>query len=533
MTKSLGWRTAILAALVLVSLVYLTPSLTDELPPWWSGVLPKDKIHLGLDLQGGVYLILEVDVEKAVESNLERVVEDLKQDLRKNKLRYGDLKRSGTQGILVTLLREEDGKSLRETVESRYLDFKIQGETKTDKGILYTLGLIPNARNQIKKLAADQALETIRNRVDQFGVSEPDIRPQAGQRILIQLPGVKDPKRAIDLIGKTALLEFKLVDEENSLDEALKGNVPPGSEILYQSAVDRKTGQKKQAPFLLKRRTLLTGEYITDARVQIDSQYGEPYVSLSFDSRGARIFERVTGENIEKRLAIILDGNVYSAPVIRDRIPGGKAQITGSFSMEEAKDLAIVLRAGALPAPVKVLEERTVGPSLGKDSVDQGLTSIIVGGLLVLIMVLIYYRLSGLIADFALLLNIPFIMACLAAFGATLTLPGFAGLILTIGMSVDANVLVYERIKEEMRLGKTVRAAIEAGFSRAWITIVDSNVTTLIAALVLMQFGTGPVRGFGITLTIGLLSNIYTAVFVTRIIFDYLYVQKRWKTISI
>jgi preprotein translocase subunit SecD len=532
-TKSLSWRTAVLVALVLVSLVYLTPSLTDELPPWWSGVLPKDKIHLGLDLQGGVYLILEVQVEKAVESNLERVVEDLKQDLRKNKVRYGDLKPSGTQGILVTLLREEDGKSLRETVESRYLDFKIQGETKSDKGIAYTLALSPNARSQIMKLAADQALETIRNRVDQFGVSEPDIRPQAGHRILIQLPGVKDPKRAIDLIGKTALLEFKLLDEENSLEDALKGNVPSGSEILYQSAMDRKTAQKKQVPYLLKRRAVLTGEYITDARVQIDSQYGEPYVSLSFDSRGARIFERVTGENIDKRLAIILDGNVYSAPVIRDRISGGKAQITGSFAMDEAKDLAIVLRAGALPAPVKVLEERTVGPSLGKDSVDQGLTSMIVGGLLVLIMVAIYYRMSGLIADFALLLNLPFIMASLAAFGATLTLPGFAGLILTIGMSVDANVLVYERIKEELRLGKTVRAAIEAGFSRAWVTIVDSNVTTLIAALVLMQFGTGPVRGFGITLTIGLISNIYTAVFVSRIIFDYLYVQKRWKTISI
>jgi preprotein translocase subunit SecD len=532
-TKSIGWRTATLVALLLVSLVYLTPSLTDELPPWWSGVLPKDKIHMGLDLQGGVHLVLEVEAVKAVESHLERVVEDLKQELRKNKVRYGEIKRTGTEGILITLLREEDGKILKDTLEKNFLDFKIQPETKSEKGVLLPIALNPSAKNQIMKLAGDQALETIRNRVDQFGVSEPDIRPQTNQRILVQLPGIKDPKRAIELIGKTALLEFKLVDEENSLEDALKGNVAAGSEILYQSATDRKTGQKKQVPFLLKRRTLITGESITDARVSIDSQYGEPYVSLSFDSRGARLFERITGENIEKRLAIILDGNVYSAPVIRDRIPGGKAQITGSFAMDEAKDLAIVLRAGALPAPVKILEERTVGPSLGKDSVDQGFTSMIVGGVLVLIMVALYYRLSGLIANFALLLNIPFLMAGLAAFGATLTLPGIAGIILTIGMSVDANVLIYERIREEMRLGKTVRAAMEAGFSRATVTIMDSNITTLIAALVLFQFGTGPIKGFAVTLTIGLISNVYTAVYVTRIIFDYLYVLKRWKTISI
>ena len=519
--------------LILASFIYLVPSLTSELPPWWSSILPQDKIHMGLDLQGGVHLILEVEAEKAVESHLERVVEDLKQDLRKNKVKYADLRRNGTSSISLTLLKEEPGKAVTDLIGSKYPDFKVETPVSSDKGNVYNLSLSSNAKNQTMRLAADQALETIRNRVDQFGVSEPDIRPQPNNRILIQLPGIKDPNRAKDLIGKTALLEFKLVDEENNVEEALKGNVPPGSEILQQNVVDRKSGQKKQAPYLLKKRTLITGEYITDARVAIDSQYGEPYVSLSFDTRGARIFERITGDNIGKRLAIVLDGNVYSAPVIRDRIGGGRAQITGSFTMDEAKDLAIVLRAGALPAPVKVLEERTVGPSLGKDSVDQGFKSMVIGGIIVLLMVVFYYRLSGLVADFALLLNIPFILAALAAFGATLTLPGFAGIILTIGMAVDANVLVYERIKEELRLGKPVRGAIEAGFGRAWVTILDSNITTLIAALVLMQFGTGPVRGFGITLTIGLISNIYTAVFVTRIIFDYLYVHKRWKTISI
>jgi len=531
--KSIGWRAGIVVVLLLVSFVYLTPSLTGELPPWWFGFLPKEKIHLGLDLQGGVHLILEVEAEKAVESHLERVTEDLKQDLRKNRLRYAELKRNGTSEILLTLLREEDVKTFNDGVGPNYADFKVETAPQSEKGFQVRMVLSAGARTQIMKLAADQALETIRNRVDQFGVSEPDIRPQADHRILVQLPGIKDPERAKELIGKTALLEFKLVDEENNLEEALKGNVPPGSEILYQSAVDRKTGQKRQVPYLLKRRTLITGEYITDARVQIDSQYGEPYVSLSFDNRGARLFERITGENIDKRLAIVLDGNVNSAPVIRDRIPGGKAQITGSFTMDEAKDLAIVLRAGALPAPVKILEERTVGPSLGKDSIDQGFNSMLVGGIIVLIMVALYYRLSGLIACMALLLNIPFILAGLAAFGATLTLPGIAGIILTIGMSVDANVLIYERIREEMRLGKPVRAAMEAGFARAMVTILDSNITTLIAALVLFQFGTGPIKGFAVTLTIGLVSNIYTAVYVVRIVFDYLYVQKRWKKISI
>lgn len=533
MSKNIGLRIAVLAALMLASLIYLVPSMSSDLPSWWSGILPQEKIHLGLDLQGGVHLTLQVEAERAVESHIERVTEDLRQDLRKNKIRYADLKRTGTAGIELILLREEDGKAFTDQVAPNYQDFRIHSPVKSDKGILYAMAMTDGAKSQIMRLASDQALETIRNRIDQFGVSEPDIRPQAENRILVQLPGVKEPERAKELIGRTALLEFKLVDEENSLEDAMRGNVPPGSEILHQSVVDRKSDQRRQAPFLLKRRTLLTGEYITDARVAIDSQYSEPYVSLSFDSRGARLFERITGDNVGKRLAIVLDGNVYSAPVIRDKIGGGRAQITGSFSMEEAKDLAIVLRAGALPAPVKVIEERTVGPSLGRDSIDQGFRSMLVGGIIVLVLVAFYYNLSGLIAALALILNVPFIMAGLAAFGATLTLPGIAGIILTIGMAVDANVLVYERIKEELRFGKPARGAVEAGYARAMVTILDSNITTLIAALVLFQFGTGPVKGFAVTLTIGLVSNIYTAVFVTRIVFDYLYVQKRWKTIRI
>jgi preprotein translocase subunit SecD len=531
--KKLGLRAGIGAAILLIAFVYLVPTLSKELPPWWSTFLPKERIRLGLDLQGGVHLVLEVEAKKAVESHLERVVEDLKHDFRKNKLRYADIKRKGIEGVELILMRGEDQKTLEDLIKNNHPDFKIEAGVAGEKGTGFNLVMSAQATNHLIKLASEQALETIRNRVDQFGVAEPDIRPQPNQRMLIQLPGVKDPKRAIDLIGKTALLEFKLLDEENSVDEALKGNVPPGSEILYQSALDRKTGRKVNAPYLLKKRAPITGESITDARVQLDSQFGEPYVSLSFDARGARTFERITGENVGKRLAIVLDNTVYSAPVIQDKISGGKAQITGHFTMDEAKDLAIVLRAGALPAPVKILEERTVGPSLGKDSIDQGFKSMIIGSIIVLILVVFYYRLSGIIADLALLLNIPIIMGGLALFGATLTLPGIAGLILTIGMSVDANVLVYERIREELRLGKPARAAMEAGFARALVTILDSNITTAIAALVLWQFGTGPVRGFAVTLIIGLVSNVITAVFMARMAFDYLYVVKKWKKISI
>jgi len=529
--KSLSWRAGIAAALIIVAFVYLVPSITPQLPAWWSGFLPKDKINLGLDLQGGVHLILEVEVKKAAESYLERVVEDLKPDLRKNKIKVMDLKRRGIDGIDLTLVPDQETKDLENLVSAAYPGFKLQPGVKDAQGKSYLLSLTEQERTQIYKMASDQALETIRNRVDQFGVTEPDIRPQAGYRLLIQLPGVKDPQRAIDLIGKTARLEFKLVDEENNIDEALKGTLPTGDEILYEATVDRKTGRKTSIPYLLKKRATLTGDSITDARVQID-QMGEPYVSLSFDSRGARAFERITGDNVGKRLAIVLDDKVYSAPVIRDKISGGKAQITGAFSMDDAKDLAIVLRAGALPAPVKILEERTVGPSLGQDSISQGLKATLVGGLAVIVFMAVYYGLSGLIADVAVLLNVFFIMAGLAALNATLTLPGIAGIILTIGMAVDANVLIFERIREELRLGKKM-AAIEAGFSRAMVTIIDSNLTTLITALVLFQFGTGTVKGFAITLTIGLLANFYTGVILTRVVFDYLYVQKRWPRISI
>ena len=364
-------------------------------------------------------------------------------------------------------------------------------------------------------------------------MAEPDIRRQGENRILIQLPGIRDTQRAVDLIGKTALLEFKLVDDTHSVDAAVKGTIPPGDELLYKTEENPQTGRTTKTPFLIKKRSLLTGASLTDARVHIDSRFNEPYVSIDFDKKGARIFERITADNVNKRLAIVLDNNVYSAPVIQEKISGGQARITGRFTTDEARDLAIVLRAGALPAPVKVLEERTVGPSLGADSIRKGLISMLIGGIVVIGFMVIYYKMAGLIADIALFLNILLIAAGLAGFGATLTLPGMAAIILTIGMAVDANVIIFERIREEMALGRTTRAAVDAGYDRATLTILDANVTTLIAAVVLFQFGTGPVKGFAVALSLGVVASMFTALIVSRLIFDYILMHSKAKTLSI
>jgi len=347
------------------------------------------------------------------------------------------------------------------------------------------------------------------------------------------LPGIKDTQRAKDLIGKTALLEFKLVDETHDVDAAVKGTVPAGTELLYEVREDPQTRRVTRTPFLLFKRALLNGSYLTDAKVQIDSQYNEPYVSIKFDKKGAQIFEKVSEENVKKRLAIVLDQNIYSAPVIQEKISGGEARITGRFTTEEARDLAIVLRAGALPAPVTILEERTVGPSLGTDSIQQGLLAGVVAGILTVLFVTLYYKASGLIADVALILNILLIAGGLAAFQATLTLPGIAGIVLTFGMAVDANVLIFERIREEVRNGKTPRAAVDAGFDLATLTILDSNITTLIAALVLFQFGTGPIKGFAVTLSLGVLASVFTSLVVCRLIFDYFLINRKITRLSI
>jgi len=512
---------------IIGALIYILPTIK---PTWW----PHKTINLGLDLQGGMHLVLEVDTEKAVESTIERIAQEIRSFLRKKRIRYIGMDRVDGTKISVKLRDQENIEKFDALFDEEFEGLRILSRSTEDEILTILMDLPDRETEHIKKLASDQALETIRNRIDQFGVSEPDIRRQGEKRILIQLPGIKDRQRAKDLIGKTALLEFKLVDESLNPRDALEGNTPPGSEILYQDIEDPETKEVTgKKPWLIKKRTMLTGAHLTDARVQIDSQYNEPYVSIDFDKKGARIFARITGENVNKRLAIVLDQTVYSAPVIQEKISGGAARITGNFTTEEARDLAIVLRAGALPAPVNILEERSVGPSLGADSIRKGLISMCIGGILVVLFMLFYYKGSGLIADIALILNIILIASGLAGFQATLTLPGIAGIILTIGMAVDANVLIFERIREEMKLGKTPRAAVDAGYSKATLTILDANVTTLIAALVLFQFGTGPVKGFAVTLSLGVLASLFTALILTRLVFDYFLIKPKIKRLSI
>ena len=533
MIKSLKIRIAITAVICLVALYFLLPTLIPQFPTPWNEYFPKDKIHLGLDLQGGMHLVLEVDTEKALESMMERNVNDLKESLMENKVRFRNVEKS--KGATISLqLTESAGKTaLDKILSDQYPDLETDSSSLSVKAQIVHIKIKDKRAVELKKLTVEHSLETIRNRVDQFGIAEPEIIPEGDNRILIQLPGIKDPERAKNLIGKTALLEFKIVDDEHSLEDALRGNVPEEDIIAYGLRADRSTGEKGSAPYLLKNKSLLTGASLETAKVQISNRFGEPTVSLKFNSQGATDFERITGENVRKRLAIVLDGVVHSAPVIQERISGGQAQITGTFTMDEARDLAIVLRAGALPAPVNILEERTVGPSLGSDSIRQGIMATLIGSLLVILFMIIYYRLSGTIADLALIVNIVLVLGILAAFKATLTLPGIAGLLLTVGMAVDANVLIFERIREELRTGKTIRLSLDTGYKRAFITIIDTHVTGIVSAIFLIIFGTGPIKGFAVTLIIGLLASLFTAVFVTRVIFDYFIGNFNIKKLSI
>ncbi len=533
MFKSLKLRGAITLIVCLGSLYFLVPTFISDIPSPWDKYMFKEKIHLGLDLQGGMHLVLEIDTDKALEAMIERTSSDLKESLMDSKVRFRNLEKANNAKLTMELTDSDGKSSLEKVLGDHYPDLEIESTTPRETGQLVTVKFNDKRAVELKKLTVEHSLETIRNRVDQFGISEPEIIPEGNNRILVQLPGIKDPERAKNLIGKTALLEFKLVDDENSLEEALRGNIPDGDVIAYGLRANRSTGERGSSPFLLKDRALLTGASLETAKVQIADRFGDVTVGLKFNSQGAVDFERITGENVRKRLAIVLDGVVHSAPVIQERISGGQAQITGNFTMEEARDLAIVLRAGALPAPVNILEERTVGPSLGSDSIRQGIMATLIGSLLVTLFMILYYRLSGAIADVALITNIFLVLAILAAFRATLTLPGIAGLLLTVGVAVDANILIFERIREELRTGKTIRIALDTGYNRAFITIVDTHITGIVAAAFLIMFGTGPIKGFAVTTIIGLLASLFTAVFVTRVIFDYITTNFNIKKLSI
>ena len=491
----------------------------------WSLYPPKQTLNLGLDLQGGIHLVLGVEVDKHVASQTDRAAEDLKAQLERKGIAVRRIAREGNATIAVELASPQAWNDLL-TVAGEFQRF----ERRNEEPAAGRLRLVMS-ETEIRRLHDDsvrQGLETIRNRVDQFGVAEPVITRQGAERILIQLPGVQDPTRAKALIGRTALLEFKLLDERTPVEEALKGSLPESSEVLYQRRVDKETKTERKVPYVVQKRTLLTGAELTRAEVQADpNSPGNWQVAIEFTSTGTRIFGEVTEQNVGRHLAIVLDGNVYSAPRINERIPGGRAVITGQFTVDEARDLAIVLRAGALPAPVTILEERTVGPSLGADSVRQGLIAITASAAVVFVFMLFYYRLSGLIADVALGLNLLILFAAMAAFGATLTLPGLAGIALTVGMAVDTNILIFERIREELRLGKTPRSAVDAGFTRALRTIIDTHLTVMVTAAILYNFGTGSVKGFAVSLFVGLAASLFTAYFFTRLLFDLAYVGRR------
>lgn len=521
----LTWRKILIVLVLGVALVYCLPTV---FPGWW----PHKTINLGLDLQGGMHLVLEVETEKAIKSTVERTIYEIKKELREEGITHSGIDRTSSNKIHAVIGSESDIEKFNEILTDKFGNLEVDSSDKSGGKTEMVLTLPEKESKDIRKMATEQALETIRNRIDEFGVNEPDIRIQGNNRILIQLPGIKDTSRAKNLIGRTAQLTFQLVDEEHSVQDALKGNPPVGDEILYQHKEDPATGKATKIPFLIKKRVLLDGSMLTDARVQFD-QFNQAQVGIEFNRKGARIFEKITGDNLNKRLAIVLDDKVYSAPTIQAEIAGGKAVITGRFTTPEARDLAIALRAGALPAPVKIIEERTVGPTLGADSIRQGLTSMVIGGAFVILFMVIYYRKAGLIADIALLANILLIGGGLAAFQATLTLPGIAGIILTIGMAVDANVIIYERIREEARAGKTVTSAVNSGFDRAALAILDANITTLIVAIILFQFGTGPVKGFAVTLSLGIISSLFTALILSKGIFEFILENRQVKQLSI
>ena len=459
-----------------------------------------------------MHLTLGVEVDKAVSNSLSLTGQELRAQASEKGITVLRSRLTPDNRLEFLLPRAEQRTELQELLSKDFPQLAVDSPTQVEGGGLrFTAAFTPAAKAKIEEMALDQAVRTIRNRIDQFGVAEPDIRKQADFRIQIQLPGLTDSKRAIQLVGQTAQLTFHLVRD----DVNPQGILPPGV-ALFPMVTVRPDGSTSESMIALDKEPLMTGEDVADARPTFDNR---PSVGLSFNSRGAAMFERITGEHIHKRMAIVLDGKVHSAPTIQSRIGGGKASITGSFTPTEAQDLAIVLRAGSLPAPVTVLEERTVGPSLGKESIESGISAAAVGGIAVMVVMPLYYGLAGLLADVMLVFTITMLMAGLAAFGATLTLPGIAGIVLTIGMSVDANVLIFERIREEIRQGLKPLEAVAVGFDRATISIVDSNLTTIIAAAILYQFGTGPVRGFAVTLSLGIVASMFTAIFVSRTAF--------------
>lgn len=520
----------------------------------------KSKITLGLDLQGGLYMILGIDFNKVYKDEVKGYARKMAYILNDQgiKTTIGEFSITDEADPLHSIVLENASDLEKAKEEVKKFFPSIIRMTREEGSTLF-YGLTKVQKTTIEDQALTKSIEVIRNRIDEFGVTEPEIVSQGTNRIVIQLPGVKDIERAKELIGKTAKLEFKMVNDAlalstmNSwLDKAKTAGIefktgmrfseylatlndflrkekllPKGFEMAFEKTVSKATNEvTNMTPYVVEDTSKLSGDQLQDARVQIDQQKNEPYVSLEFKASGAKIFEELTGSNVGRRMAVILDGNVYSAPSIREKIGGGRAQISlgqGGFNkqMKEARDLALVLRAGALPVQLNFEEQRTVGPSLGADSIEKARYASLIGAAMVFLFILIYYKISGGIAMATLVLNILFVIACLVAFEATLTLPGIAGIALTIGMAVDANIIIYERIREEVRRGLSYYKAVETGFAHAFWTIIDANITTALAGLCLLNFGTGPIRGFAVTLLIGIASTVYSSYFVGKLLFEF------------
>jgi preprotein translocase subunit SecD len=500
----------------------------------WSLYPPEERINLGLDLSGGIHLVLEVQTDDAVKAELDETSQRLLINAQDEELELPEPE-VDPEGIrfIVPIPAGADLALLDDVADRAASEYRVSKRPDA-----WTFTLPANIVRLVRDQAVRQALETIWNRVDQFGVAEPTIQRQGreGERILVQLPGVDDPERVKGIIASTAFLEFKEVvasgPDRMALLAQTDGTLPRGTEIMPGDALDMAGNIVGTEYYLLKKSSIITGRELRSAS-RSQNEYNQPNVRFSLIPSSVDKFADYTGSHIGTAMAIVLDGRVQSAPVIQSRIPG-EGRITGNYTIEEAEDLALTLRAGALPAGITYLEERTVGPSLGYDSVVRGVRSAVFGLITVMLFMLIYYRLSGLNANLALVLNILILLGVMAYFGATLTLPGIAGVILTIGMAVDANVLIFERIREELRVGKTVRSAIDTGFSRAFGTILDANLTTLVAALFLFRFGTGPIKGFAVTLSIGIVASMFTAVFVSRTIYMLVLQSKdRVQTLSI
>ena len=511
--------------------------------PGWLQRLGAEPMFLGLDLRGGVHFLMEVDMEAAIARAEDRYMSDLRGQLRADKVRYRTITRAGEAGLLIRFRDDNERDRGLELLAEDFAELEAAvleneaGESQLRAVIREEVLL------EVRRLALQQNITTLRKRVNELGVAEPVIQQQGLDRVVVQLPGVQDTARAKEILGATATLEFRLVDEKHDPQDAVDGRVPAGSKLYYH---------RDGLPILLSRQVLLTGDSITNAASGIDPTTGGPNVSINLDGKGARRMEEGTRDNVGKQLAVVFienkietvetDGEpaevkrtveeVINAAVIREQL-SRRFQITGLDSTQEARTLALLLRAGALAAPIYIIEERTVGPSLGQDNIDQGMNSVVIGFVLVLIFMALYYKVFGLIADVALALNLVLIVAMLSLLQATLTLPGIAGIVLTVGMAVDANVLIFERIREEIRNGNSPQASIHAGYEKAFSTIADANITTLIAALVLFSFGTGPVKGFAVTLSLGIISSMFTAIMVTRGLVNLIYGGRRLKKLTI